>query len=224
MSESQNILPETSSLNEAVYKRIVDAITKNEFKPGQVLTELGLSKWLNVSRTPVREVVQRLKTEGLVTTFAGRGVIVTEVSTEDLMEICELRQLLEPHLYKKAAHNMSSDHRKELLECVAMMREAAQSGNRQQWLEYDKIYHSLIQEAANNKTIIQILNQRRPQVSRVMQNAGILPERLMQCTIEHEEVAKAVVSGDGDKAYESMKMHLISTTEHLMKVVYLKNK
>jgi len=139
------------------------------------------------------------------------------------MEICELRQFLEPHLYRKAATNMSSQHRQNLLDIVHKMLEAAKEFKQQEWLEYDKTYHSLILEAANNKTIMKILDDRRPQVRRVMQNAGILPERLMQCTLEHEAVAMAVINGDGEQAFETMQRHLVSTTEHLIKVAYLKN-
>lgn len=223
MKELKFSQTEASSLNDSVYSRIVDAIGKSEFAPGQVLTEVGLSKWLNVSRTPVREALQRLKAEGLVKSFAGKGVIVTEVSMEDLVEICELRQFLEPPLYKKAATNMSSRHREELTAVTAGMAAAAKEGRREDWLELDKTYHALILNAANNKMAAKVLSDRRPQVRRVMQNACILPERLLQCTLEHEEVAACIVRGDGDGAAAAMRRHLESTTEHLMKVAYMKN-
>lgn len=212
-----------SSLNESVYGRIVDAIGRSEFAPGQVLTEVGLSKWLGVSRTPVREALQRLKAEGLVRSFAGKGVIVAEVAMEDLMEICELRQFLEPPLYRKAATNMSSRHREELTAVTARMLAAAREGRREDWLEHDKVYHALVLGAADNRLATKILSDRRPQVRRVVQNAAILPERLLQCTLEHEEVAGCIVRGDGDGAAVAMRRHLESTTEHLMKVAYMRN-
>jgi DNA-binding GntR family transcriptional regulator len=85
------------------------------------------------------------------------------------------------------------------------------------------MYHTLVLNAANNRTIMKALNDRHPQVRRIMQNAAILPERFVQCTLEHEEVARCILAGGGEGAYESMRRHLISTREHMMKVSYLKN-
>jgi len=210
-------------LNESVYNSIVDAIAENEFAPGMVITEVGLAQWLGVSRTPVREAIQRLKTEGLVKSFPGKGLIVTEVHLEDLLEVLEFRLLVEPAMCQKAALNMSSKHHEELLITVGNMLDAAKGEVREEWLKLDKKYHLLVLSAANNKIIMKALSERHPQVRRIMQNANILPGRFMKCTLEHEEIAKNIVAGNEAGAFETMRQHLISTREHMMRVSYIKN-
>ncbi|MGJ9460450.1 GntR family transcriptional regulator [Oceanobacillus sp. CF4.6] len=96
------------------FEFIRNAIIIGEFEPGKRLTEEALAETLQVSRTPIREAIKQLESDGLVIPFKRRGVIVREFSIKDIRQIYNLRALLESHGASEAALNRSTDELKNI--------------------------------------------------------------------------------------------------------------
>src|ERR1700757_1191412 len=95
--------PGTSSLLETAYEKIKQQITACEFRPGDYLNEAELSERLGIGRTPVHQAIDRLMMEGLVQVMPRKGIIVTPVSLEDVLQTIDVRLLNECHCARLAA-------------------------------------------------------------------------------------------------------------------------
>ena len=112
LQNSQIVTPKTMS--EQVYNLLRQKIIDQEIKPGEVLMEVAVSEALGVSRTPVRESFRLLQHEGLVVKNPKGGVVVTELSIEELKEVCDLRLVFEVHSIGLTCDNISEEEIAEL--------------------------------------------------------------------------------------------------------------
>src|SRR6516225_7163056 len=97
-----------------VYEELKSAIVDLRLAPGDPLREATLAEQLGVSKTPIREALTRLEQEGLVETTSFKGAVVSGYSRQDLIEIYELRELLENAAARAAAESMSEEDRARL--------------------------------------------------------------------------------------------------------------
>ena len=110
------------------YEEIRDAIIGLRLQPGDSLREAALAERLGVSKTPVREALGRLEKEGLVETTSFKGAVVSSYSREDLIEIYELRELLEGAAARTAADRSSTETVDRLRDIVERSRELRAAG------------------------------------------------------------------------------------------------
>lgn len=114
MISMQPIAPK-ASLTEQVTTMIRAAIVAGEMEPGQHYSAIGISEKLGVSRTPVREALQLLEKEGIVTVAKNRGVRVNQISLEDIVEVFQLRLAIEPPAAARGVINASDADRARLV-------------------------------------------------------------------------------------------------------------
>ena len=124
MAEPLLVRPERSQLKDQVYQELKQAIVDLRLEPGQPLREATLSAQLGVSKTPVREALVRLQEEGLVTIEPYRGATVSGYAHDDLVEIYELREILEGACARHAATSMTATHLAELQRIVKASQSA----------------------------------------------------------------------------------------------------
>ncbi|HSP74486.1 MAG TPA: GntR family transcriptional regulator, partial [Gaiellaceae bacterium] len=113
--------PLNRSAGDAAADLIRQAIMDGRLRPGQRLTETGLAKDLGISRTPVREALRVLQTEGLVESTPYQGSTVRTYDVEDLDDMYQLRALLEGHAARRAAQRITRDGVEQLRESCARM-------------------------------------------------------------------------------------------------------
>lgn len=101
-------------LRDSAYERIRDAIRYGALQPGEPLSETRLSTWLGVSRTPVREALQRLARQGMVQIIPGRAVTVAAPSIEDTLNAIQVRAILEPVVVRLATAAITSTRLEDL--------------------------------------------------------------------------------------------------------------
>src|SRR5436305_6450060 len=94
---------DVASLTEKAYQAISGAIARLELKPGESLTQDRLAKWLSISRTPVHAALRRLQQDDIIQTAPGRGLIVTELTPQDVEDLLEMLSLIETHAAHLAA-------------------------------------------------------------------------------------------------------------------------
>src|SRR5262249_41163847 len=136
-------------------------------KPGAVLTEAELIERVGLGRTPVREAVQRLSTEGMLKVLPRRGIQVTPIHYGDQMALLETRRELERLVASKAAPPRTPDQRDAGLAVAARMEKAAEKQDLKLYLSADHDCDTLLGEAARNPYAIKALSPLRAQCRRL---------------------------------------------------------
>lgn len=207
------------SLTERAYQEISAAIMRLELKPGDLLTQDRLAKWLAISRTPVREALRRLEQDGVIQQVPGRGLIVTELTARDVEELLDMLCLLDTHAAYLAAERRSEAQGRELVAIAATLLDAAERCDRELWSERDKPYHAVLLAATDNGRLAQAVQDVRRRLQRITYNVAVDPEFLMIGTREHIAIAEAILLGDQHAAAEAMRSHLEAVADRAMQLV-----
>src|SRR5271165_5416732 len=117
------------SLTNRAYREIEEQIVTLRLQPGQVLSETGLSKYLDIGRTPVREALQQLSREGLVAILPRRGVIVSEVNFRSQLELLRVRREVERLMARLAAERASKQEIAAFAAIAAAISESAKDSD-----------------------------------------------------------------------------------------------
>ena len=188
--------PAPASLTERAYSLIEELIATLQLAPGEVLSETALSQRLDIGRTPVREALQRLAREGLVTILPRRGILVSDFNVKSQLRMLEVRREIERLLARSAAERANDEERVRLGEIAAEMRAAAKSDDDIRFMRLDKEFNQLITGAARNefaaKTIALMAGLSRRFWFMHHQHVDDLPEAAER----HARVAEAVANGD----------------------------
>ena len=188
--------PAPASLTERAYSLIEELIATLQLAPGEVLSETALSQRLAIGRTPVREALQRLAREGLVTILPRRGILVSDFNVKSQLRMLEVRREIERLLARSAAERANDEERVRLGEIAAEMRAAAKSDDDIRFMRLDKEFNQLVTGAARNefaaKTIALMAGLSRRFWFMHHQHVDDLPEAAER----HARVAEAVANGD----------------------------
>ncbi len=139
-------------MRQNIYPLIRDRIIHQNFKPGTPLNENKLANQFNVSRTPVREALHRLSTEGLVSIIPNLGARVAEISLRDFRELIDFRILLERGAGKLAARN-ATEKDIVLLEQLQHKFNSAQKSDVNSLMDLDTEFHLIIRQATHNSLL-----------------------------------------------------------------------
>ncbi|RDE09551.1 GntR family transcriptional regulator [Pelagibacterium lacus] len=198
---------ERPNLTEAVYEQLIDLLIRGELRPGDIVTERKMAESLKASRTPIREALSRLESQGLVYKQASRGVTVSPFTAEAFIEIINVRQILEAEAAWLAAGEIPA----ETLERIRrVLNETAAKPNptlAEIWAA-DDLLHGEIAAASNNKLLATMIRdlRRRTHVFNVYRNGISRPFTSNQNG--NHMLLEAIESGDRDRAREAMSQHL----------------
>ena len=185
------------------YDGIREAILNLSFQPGQPLQEVALASWLGISRTPVREAIRRLQSEGLVESSPSRGVVVAQVSVDDVENAYLVLELLEGLAGRLAAQRLDDEGAAALRSHIHRLREAAAAADLERWAAADAEFHDAVRTIAANPKLNQTANLVYPVVERVRNiylREGSEPERVMVATDAHCTVGEAILARDAERA------------------------
>jgi DNA-binding GntR family transcriptional regulator len=201
---------------EVAYERIKDALRHAGLEPGEPLSEVGLSKLLGISRTPVREALQQLAQEGLVQVIPGRAVTVASRSLKDVLDVVHMRSLLEPELARLVAERATPQQIKQLETSITQMEQALAVDDYSGWSKADMLFHDTMHQACPNPLLGETILLLRNRVHHLANtDSRHNPARLAACTAEHRSVVDAVANHDADKAERAMREHLVQLRNSL---------
>lgn len=203
--------------SDKAYAALREDIIEWRLAPGTVLAEVEQSERLGVSRTPVREALSRLSAEGLTTAAGGRGVVVTDISLEDIDELFELRETLEGKAAALAAERGERgifEHlHAELLDAPAMLNDGDPA--RRDYYALVGRLDDAIDEAISNSYLAQAMRGLRVHLVRVRRLAADDAGRLQAAAAEHAAIAEAIASGKPKLAEAATILHLYRSLSHL---------
>ena len=195
-------------LRDVVFNTLRQAILKGELKPGERLMEIALAERLGVSRTPIREAMRKLELEGLVVMIPRRGAQVANITEKDLNDVLEVRITLENMAIEKACANMTDKDVRKLELAAQDFQKSTAEGDLVKLAEADVNFHEAIYRAADNKRLMQVLNNLREQIYRYRVEYLKEDEARNRLVKEHEEITDAIRNRDVKKAQELSFEHL----------------
>ena len=195
-------------LREMVYEELKIQILTGQIVPGTRMMEVDLAEEMGVSRTPIREAIRKLEKEGLVTIEPRRGAYASMISTQDMVEILEVRQDLEGLAAYFAATRMSPVEMEELKEIADKYNDAVKSGNMKELIRYDTQFHRLIVDSCHNKILVSMVEQLQELVLRFRYIYYDNFKRGEEMPREHQEIIDAIASGDADRARAAADVHI----------------
>ena len=145
------ISSEEASLSDQAYSHIEEMIVTMQLAPETPVSEAQLSAFLGIGRTPIREAIQRLSREHLVTIVPKRGIFISDLNTQKQLRVLETRRELERLICKKAAKRASPEERKELERLAKDFRKAAKEKDDTLFRKADKELNDLTILAARNE-------------------------------------------------------------------------
>lgn len=205
-----------SNLGESVYLQLWERILARTLHPGDKLSDLQLSRELGVSRTPVREALQRLVSDGIVRAEPNRGFYIASFSQRDIAEIYDLRAALEVMALEHAAPRLRPEAvdaaRREFDELERVVRAASTDDERldstRRFLEADREFHRTLVELAGNTRLKAILEGLWAQIA-VFQRAGLFRRTWLDVALhDHRLVLDALAEHDVDLAALRLKEHI----------------
>lgn len=210
MSKMRTHLTEFANypLGYALYLTLRKSILNGEVKPGKRLTEMEISKKMEVSRTPVREAFRRLEAEHLLIRTPGGRFIVANPDTEEIKEIYLVRSVLEGLAAKIAASKIKPQDLREIKSAIQKMEEGIKK-NQVKWvIDSNLEFHQLIVKASDNHILTQTLNRLWDTIQ--IWSIRSLASRAwkLRSVREHKKIIEAIEKGDGDTAERLIRDHI----------------
>jgi DNA-binding GntR family transcriptional regulator len=177
-----------------------------------------LAEKFQVSRTPIREAIRQLQSEGLVTVEPLRGATVTKLSKEEVGEIYSIRVILETYATELAANLFKDPHEKILLgDFKIRFKKYLEEEKYPEWLDTDIKFHLLIAEKSGNSNLFRILGDLKSRVHRYQFIAATSSQIIDEYTGDHQKIIDAILINDSKSASEHMRTHLENVRDNLIK-------
>lgn len=195
---------------EEICKKIADEIVLGRFAPGSRLDEVTLAGLFNVSRTPVREALKLLATQGLVVSRPNRGAMVAQMTPEQLNAMFEAIGELEAACARHAAIRMTADDRERLCDLHGQSRAAMRGGDYELYDRLNQELHQVIIQGSYNPVLIDMTMSLRHRVSPFRRSQFRNVARLSASFEEHAVIVEALLAHDVTTVYREMRVHLLS--------------
>ncbi|MBG6074957.1 GntR family transcriptional regulator [Polaromonas sp. CG_9.11] len=205
-------MAETSLSPRALYEEVAELLRQRifnrELAPGSWIDELKLAEEYGISRTPLREALKVLATEGLVTMKVRRGAYVTEVSDSDLADVYHLLGLLESDAAEVVATKASDAQIRELQALHNELEKAVQ--HRERFFEINEAFHMRLLEIANNRWRDQMVADLRKVMKLNRHNSLLKSGRIEESLLEHRAIMAGLVARDAARTAQHMREHFKS--------------
>jgi DNA-binding GntR family transcriptional regulator len=207
-----------TALYQEVAERLRQRIFAHELTPGTWIDEQKLAEEYGISRTPLREALKVLASEGLVDLRPRRGCYVTEISRQDTDDIFPLMALLEGRCAAEAVKRAKPADISTLKAIHEKLESAARDGRIDAFFESNQEFHKKIQELSGNRWLLSVIQDLRKVLKLSRLHSLSLEGRLQQSLDEHRLIMAALQAGDAVKAEKLMHDHLLSGREALAKI------
>ncbi len=187
-------------LAEQVFQTLEEDILQGRLKPGEVITELRLSKALGVSRTPIREALQHLEQESLVEIRPHRGAVVLGITRDDLEVIYDMRIRLEGLAASLAAKTADEEQLNAMKEVLDLQEFYVEKNNPDEQEIFDSRFHEMVYEFSGKRILYEVLKNLHRRITRYRRLSVTDMDRARKAITEHREIYEAIRDGNGSLA------------------------
>lgn len=200
-------MKKTKSLS--AYIAIKNLILKEEIKSGQMNSISSLAETISMGRAPVVDAVKRLQSEGMLDIRPRQGILVREMTVQEMRDINEVRRILEPYVIERIVPILNQEDIREMRMYLNDMKNAADEKDHYKFIELDHAMHVYLYELCGNDCIVDILKNLRDRMFIVGYKIIARRKGRMSSTIqEHESIVVALEERNVLRAAEEMRVHL----------------
>lgn len=210
------VIERPKPLHESVVERLRDMIVEGRLAVGERLHDANLAATLQVSRTPIREAIKLLATEGLVDLLPGRGARVSDFSIDDIKQLFEAIAGIERNACELAAERMTDRELEKLQRLHERMGRHHAAGERPTYFKLNHEIHLAIVAASNNAILQSIHASLMTRARRARYAALSSHQRWIEAMAEHERLMAALAAHDARRAGEIMHQHDLGTAHSIV--------
>lgn len=201
-------LERPKSLTELVTESLREWIVSGKLDLGEHLSEVRVAADLGVSRTPVREAMNRLEMEGLLNVEPQRGTFVFCLAPEEIAKLCDARVCLETTALRAAISSNPKQLQKKLHDCVSKMTLAREKGDVSGYLALDTQFHQHFFDCSGNRFLDDAYQAIAQKMASLRNRLGRHPDHMDKSYREHIELSKAVGKSDTEGALAILRLHI----------------
>lgn len=202
-----NEVIEQKPLTQTVFEKLRGDILHGKLPPGEVIRQDEITTRFGVSRTPVREALQRLRAEGLVTFLPRRKVVVSTIPVKRIRQIYEIRARLEAFAAELAVGRLTAKQLNRLKELTQQMEVLDSEMDLEKILEKNREFHYIIYSAADNELLVSMIDQLWRDIPRLRSQYLLTPNGLRDSTQQHRLILEALAAQDRQRAYDLVRQH-----------------
>ena len=199
-------------LSQALYLQVADRlreqIYQHDLAPGDAIDEMALCELFGISRTPLREALKVLSSEGLIELIPRRGSFVRSMDIAELNELFPVMAVLEGLCAREAVENCGPRDLQQLETMHAKLEEFAEQSNIDAYYEQNFVFHQAVQDLSGNKWLQRVIGDLRKVLRLARHMQLTIPGRLEQSLGEHRQIMQAFIKHDPDLADQMMQNHL----------------
>jgi DNA-binding GntR family transcriptional regulator len=205
--ERKNNARGAASLAEVAYARIKAAILAHELEPGQRMREAEIAEWLGISRTPTRDALRQLESDGLLEAAPRRGLVVATLDHHRVSEIYDVRAVLESLAARRAARQATATE-------IAILRdnlrrqEEAEPDDIPTLLSLNTYFHDAINQSSRNRYLLATLDALETPLALVRGTTYARASRRAEALEQHRQLLQAIEDHDEEKAAEIAVQHV----------------
>lgn len=192
------------------YEYLKNAILTNELPPDTPISELAVSQTLQMSRTPIREALRELESEGLIVSYPARGSFVASMTPYDVEEIYDLRMLLEQWAFERSICRINES---DLVSIEKDFEKAHRDSNWELFHATDRALHNLIVERAGSKRLLEFVKTLNSQIERVRRISARDQGRSQRSYEEHMQIIDSIRKRDVAGGKKILQHHLRSVAD-----------
>ena len=202
-----------------IYQKLLAAIENGDLRPGDRLLETDLAQRFGVSRTPIREAIRRLETDGLVAHKPRVGAMIRVLAQQEIVELYEMRIVLEATAAQMAAKHASKAEIHTLKTLNAQMMQVARDPYKVAML--NRKFHGCILSAARNRFLAQSHNSLSHALVLLGKTTLESSERVKDVVSQHDAIVEALKSVQPETAAKLMRTHMEASLEHRLNALQL---
>ncbi len=205
-----------TSLKVRVYDSLRQDIVSGKIPSGTRITEVAVSQSLNVSRTPVREALQKLVQQRFLIAIPKAGYLVEDLSDNDILDLFTTRMEIEQIAVKEAIQFITVQELKTMDDNLEQTKTAIKNGDDSIITRLDLEFHSLIYTAARSRSLFRVCRDFGDLTLKYRHRLNLIPSLQTQMRQDHIEIYQAIISKDQKKAVFAMENHGKKAMAHLL--------
>ena len=207
------------TLHDAIVARVRDMVIEGELAPGTRLHEGNLGKMLGVSRTPLREALKFLVSEGLLELSPGRGAVVRQFTAKDVHDSLIVLGSLEGLAGRLACANATDAEIREVQQLHDRMMDMYEKRDRLPYFKLNQAIHSAILRLTKNEALVSVHGVLQARLKRIRYIGNEGPEKWAGAVADHEEIIMALAARDPERLSTILSAHMEKTWERVRNAV-----
>jgi DNA-binding GntR family transcriptional regulator len=199
-----------------VHEVLEQMVIAGQLKPGDRLTELSLAAQLQVSRTPLRQALQRLVSKGWIERSPNGAIYVVDVSEEEIEALYAVRTALEEMVLCQAAKRLLPENLKELREILSNQERAAKARNAELVSTYGEKFHRRLWELSHNHVGVRFLEEILQRTTRYRRLSFSEPYRFREGLKQHLQLVAAIERADLNEACRILREHINESRNYVL--------